>query len=158
MGPGEGGRTAPHSGCGRTYKRKSPVPVNQHFWLILLQVGKSSLVNSLLRKPILPTYKLSSSSVGPTTTTLPQEVTLDVSGKRIRFIDTPGLSWNTPEPTDECPGDINQIRARDILLRNKGRIDRLKDPTLAGLFSPHLPNQTILIVRNLSSCSHRLTI
>ena len=35
------------------------------------------------------------------------------------FIDTPGLSW---QPSDETH------RAQDILLRNKGRIDRLKDP------------------------------
>ena len=104
---------------------------------LYVQVGKSSVINSLLRKPVLPTYKLSSTSRGPTTTTLPHEVTLESSGKQIRLIDTPGLAWNPPEAPEGSPEDIDAIRARDILLRNRGRIDRLKDPALAGS-SPHL--------------------
>ncbi|EED81127.1 predicted protein [Postia placenta Mad-698-R] len=99
------------------------------------QVGKSSFVNSLLGKAALPTYKLSSSSPdGPTTTIYPQEVSLDVDGKQVRLIDTPGLAW---QAVDESPGVRERSRARDILTRSRGRIERLKDPAsvLAELVS-----------------------
>ncbi|KAK7471123.1 hypothetical protein VKT23_002537 [Stygiomarasmius scandens] len=87
-------------------------------------VGKSSFVNSLLKKTSLPVYSLSSKSQGPSTTTLPHDVTLDLAEKKIRIIDTPGLIWQV----DKTASDAEEARARDILLRNKGRIDRLKDP------------------------------
>ena len=100
-----------------------------------VQAGKSSLINSLLGKTVLPIYTLSSSSLAPTTTTLPQEVTLDASGKQIRFIDTPGLSWQAP--LSEQIDEQDSLRARHILLRNKGRIDRLKDPIFACESPPY---------------------
>lgn len=75
---------------------------------------------------MLPVYQPSSSSLGPTTTTLPQEVTLEASGSKIRVIDTPGLSWLAAE--DQTPDERDTLRTRDILLRNKGRIDKMKDP------------------------------
>ncbi|KAJ7590770.1 hypothetical protein C8J56DRAFT_1024574 [Mycena floridula] len=84
-------------------------------------VGKSSFINSLSRKAALPTYTLSTSSRGPTTTERPQQITVESNGKQICLIDTPGLSWQNDE--------IYAVRARDILMRNKGRIDRMKDPT-----------------------------
>ncbi|TFK35009.1 hypothetical protein BDQ12DRAFT_635436 [Crucibulum laeve] len=86
--------------------------------------GKSAFINSILRKAALPVYSLASSSRGPTTTALPQEVALEAGKKDILFIDTPGLSW----ATDDEAENLDEIRARDILLRSKGRIDRLKDP------------------------------
>jgi nuclear GTP-binding protein len=55
-----------------------------------------------------------------------------VSGKQIRLIDTPGLSWKAS--SDESTDEHDLLRARDILLRNKGRIDRLKDPAFACSF------------------------
>lgn len=94
--------------------------------------GKSSLINSLLRKTALPVYQLSSSTSkdGPTTTTHAQEITLEVEGKQIRVIDTPGYSWeHVPEQSAES---IQAIRARYILVRNKGRVERLKDPEPVG--------------------------
>lgn len=101
------------------------------FW----QVGKSSLINSLLKRAALPVYTLASSSRGPTTTELPQEVTLEFEGQKIHFIDTPGLSFISKSEDDEEDDEddvdstvLEQYRARDILLRSKGRIDRLKDP------------------------------
>ncbi|KDQ65029.1 hypothetical protein JAAARDRAFT_167869 [Jaapia argillacea MUCL 33604] len=94
----------------------------------LVNSGKSAFVNSLLRKQVLPLYQLSTSSPqnGPTTTTSAQEVTLDVDGKSIRLIDTPGLAWAAVE--DQPEAELHKARVRDILIRNKGRIDRLKDP------------------------------
>ncbi|KIM42789.1 hypothetical protein M413DRAFT_123683 [Hebeloma cylindrosporum] len=100
-------------------------------------VGKSSLINSLLKRATLPVYTLASSSRGPTTTELPQEVTLEFEDQKILFVDTPGLSFiskgGDEEDNEEGEGRVDDTvleehRARDILLRSKGRIDSLKDP------------------------------
>ncbi|KAI5124889.1 hypothetical protein M0805_007318 [Coniferiporia weirii] len=88
--------------------------------------GKSSLINSLLRKSISPIYKLATTSMGPSTTERPLEVTLEHDGKQIHFIDTPALTWETPADLDGS--SASKLRAKDMLLRNKGRIDRAKDP------------------------------
>ena len=87
------------------------------------------MINSLLKQAALPIYTLASSSRGPSTTEIPQEVTLEVDSQKIVLIDTPGLSFVSDE--DAAAGDqstLEEFRARDILLRSKGRIDRLKDP------------------------------
>ncbi|TFK74472.1 hypothetical protein BDN72DRAFT_833399 [Pluteus cervinus] len=89
----------------------------------LTNVGKSAFTNSLVRQGALPIYLLATSSPSPSTTGLCQEVNLDLDGRTVRIIDTPGLLWENAEgPKDAL------VRARDILLRNKGRIDKLKDP------------------------------
>ncbi|KAI0069108.1 hypothetical protein BV25DRAFT_1845130 [Artomyces pyxidatus] len=93
----------------------------------LTNAGKSSFINSLLRQNTLPIYTASSPSRGPTTTTHAQEVTLD----SIKFIDTPGLSWDYSKVSNEDPEEARRIRTQDILLRNKGRVDKLKDPAPA---------------------------
>lgn len=46
------------------------------------------------------------------------------------LIDTPALSWGAAEDIDE--DEVIQQRARDVLVRNKGRIDRAKDPITPG--------------------------
>lgn len=56
----------------------------------------------------------------------PQEVVVKVTGKSIRLIDTPGLLWEYPE--DASKEDAAILKARDILLRSRGRIDHLKVP------------------------------
>ncbi|KAG5645776.1 hypothetical protein DXG03_005313 [Asterophora parasitica] len=88
-------------------------------------VGKSSFINSLVQSKALPVYTVETSSRGPTTTELPQELLVEAGGKQIRLIDTPGLAWRA----DEEEENSETVRARDILSRSKGRIDRLKDPT-----------------------------
>lgn len=86
-------------------------------------------MNSLLRKDALPVYTLSTASRNPTTTVLPQEVVMEVEGSSICFNDTPGLTWSG--------GSVEEsLRVRDILLRSRGRIDRLKDPLPVGMSSP----------------------
>ena len=68
----------------------------------------------------------------------PQEVVVKAAGKSIRLIDTPGLFWEYPE--DASKEDAAILKARDILLRSRGRIDHLKVP---------LPPRT---------CSHCFTV
>ncbi|KAI0303086.1 GNL3L/Grn1 putative GTPase-domain-containing protein [Russula brevipes] len=63
--------------------------------------GKSAFINSLARKAIL-------------------------DGKPVVFIDTPGLFWQHSE--EASPEERTRRRALDVLLRSKGRVDRLKDP------------------------------
>lgn len=109
---------------------------HSHNWLLvdkyMTQVGKSSFINSLLRNATLPTYKLSAAADSPTTTVYPQETSLEIEGKTVRLIDTPGLAWQAPA---ELPADeLERIRAKDILQRNRGRVERLKDPAPVGEF------------------------
>lgn len=94
----------------------------------LTNSGKSAFINSLARKSTLDVYSPSSSTTdhNPTTTPHALEVTLELNGVSILFIDTPGLVW---QPSEEVPPEERERRrAHDVLLRNKGRIDRLKDP------------------------------
>jgi ribosome biogenesis GTPase A len=56
----------------------------------------------------------------------PQEVAVAAAGRFIRLIDTPGLFWEYPEDASE--EDAVTLKARDVLLRSRGRIDHLKDP------------------------------
>ena len=113
-------------------------------------MGKSSLINSLVKRAALPIYTLTSSSRGPFTTEVPQEVTLEVDSQKIVLIDTPGFSFVADESTS-----AGEFRARDILLRSKGRIDRLKDPNPPGTYYI-----SILLINNTefndneNSCSH----
>ena len=97
-----------------------------HILKPLLQSGKSAFINSLARKSTLDVYAPSSSANSPTTTPYALEVTLEFGGKPVVFIDTPGLTWQHSE--DASTEDRARYRARDVLLRNKGRIDHLKDP------------------------------
>ncbi|EIW62162.1 P-loop containing nucleoside triphosphate hydrolase protein [Trametes versicolor FP-101664 SS1] len=112
-------------------------------------VGKSAVVNSLLRKAVLQTYKLTSTPPEtPTTTTHPQEVMLELEGKSVRLIDTPGLSWHPSEDASE--EEFVQARARDVLLRNRGHIERLKDPAhvMSGLVS-RATREDLMLLYNL---------
>ncbi|THH14866.1 hypothetical protein EW146_g5518 [Bondarzewia mesenterica] len=90
--------------------------------------GKSSFINSLVRKSVFPIYS-SSSRQAPTTTPYAQETTIEAGGKVIKLIDTPGLSWQSV--SEQSPEDAERARAQDILLRSRGRVDRLKDPAPA---------------------------
>ncbi|KAI0786475.1 P-loop containing nucleoside triphosphate hydrolase protein [Abortiporus biennis] len=89
--------------------------------------GKSSVVNSLSRGNALPVYKLSSTHTdAPTTTPYAQEISLEVDGHQLRIIDTPGWSWVPSVGSSNTDAEV--VRARDILLRSRGKVERLKDP------------------------------
>lgn len=101
----------------------------------LPQSGKSAVINSLARADLLPIYNNNSaiSAKGPYTTTSASELVLefpDKKGDKVRLIDTPGLEYVRAEGVEEQ--EMEMTRARDILLRSRGRIDRLKDPLFAG--------------------------
>jgi hypothetical protein len=121
------------------------------------QAGKSSFVNSLLRKSTFAVYNPTSSSPGPNTTIYPQEITIEAGGSKIRVIDTPGISWNRSNNDNQNLANEDVTRTRDILLRNKGRIDRLKDPTTPGLYSTYTQVLTTL-TRECHSCPYCFTI
>lgn len=96
--------------------------------------GKSAIINSLLGASVLPVYDPHSSEAAklPYTTTVAQEVVASIpssGSSKVRFIDTPGLEFEREEFTDS--GERQASRARDILLRCRGRIERLKDPMFA---------------------------
>ncbi|KAG2127723.1 P-loop containing nucleoside triphosphate hydrolase protein [Suillus bovinus] len=96
--------------------------------------GKSAVINSLARAHLLPIYNLNSatSAKGPYTTTSASELVLefpDKKGAKVRLIDTPGLQYVRAEDIEEQEKEMT--RAKDILLRSRGRIDRLKDPLFA---------------------------
>lgn len=115
----------------------------------LTNVGKSSFINSLLEATTLSVYTLSSSSRGPSTTEFPQEVYLSSKeGKKIRFIDTPGFLW---ENNSENPPSM---RVKDMLLRNRGRIDRVKDPMpLIEYIVTHSSAEDLMLFYNLPAFS-----
>ncbi|EAU82462.2 GTP-binding protein [Coprinopsis cinerea okayama7 len=113
----------------------------------ITNVGKSSFINSLLKQSALPVYTQASASRGPTTTELPQEVTLESNGQSLRIIDTPGVSF-IYETDDGLSGSL--ARGRDILLRSRGRIDRLKDPSPPlDHITPRCNHEDLMLLYNL---------
>lgn len=93
-----------------------------------LQTGKSSIINSLAQKDTVPVYALSASAQAwDTTTTRAYEV--DVPQKNIILIDTPGLSFHNDKKHDE------DVKVRDILIRRRGRVDKVKEPIPPGVLT-----------------------
>ncbi|EIN10256.1 hypothetical protein PUNSTDRAFT_99645 [Punctularia strigosozonata HHB-11173 SS5] len=98
--------------------------------------GKSSFINSLLGRAALPIYRTPSASappLGPSTTLRPSRISLSLSrssssSSTISLIDTPGLVPSPPSPDTTTPESRDALRVRDVLLRARGRLDRLKDP------------------------------
>ncbi|WWD17903.1 hypothetical protein CI109_102348 [Kwoniella shandongensis] len=113
----------------------------------LPSVGKTSVLNSLLpagqRKhavaPVIPTANQAKSP--EPTTKAPVEVEVDVDGEKIRVIDTPG--WEYAEDDDEEEeeeekeddeevdltkwDELETRLAGDLLRRNLGRVDKVKE-------------------------------
>ncbi|KAF8592744.1 hypothetical protein K439DRAFT_1626085 [Ramaria rubella] len=92
----------------------------------LTNSGKSALVNSLARETIVPIYAPSSSiDAWTTTTTRAFEAQVEVRGHKINLIDTPGVTLQNEQEPDE------KFKIHDMLLRNRGRVDKVKDPVPA---------------------------
>lgn len=117
----------------------------------LPSVGKTSVLNSLLPSPRLvvaaPTPTMANAKHPEPTTKVPVEVRVDLGDVVVRVIDTPG--WEHAEDDDEDEDDDDEegnedeeglseeklakwdaLEARvagDMLRRNLGRVDRVKD-------------------------------
>ncbi|KAG9015772.1 hypothetical protein FRB93_012337 [Tulasnella sp. JGI-2019a] len=91
--------------------------------------GKSSVINSLIHKFLLPTYKVRSSDVSkaPTTTLYPRAVSnkLEIKGQPVVLIDTPGFTLSKPESFTDEEGASFAIK--EMLLRRRGRFERIRD-------------------------------
>lgn len=67
------------------------------------------------------------------------------------LIDTPGVSWQPrAEPKSE---EAQKFRAHDILVRSRGRVDKMKDPVPAGTLLRSSESKGF----NLSILPHRFT-
>ncbi|KDQ21078.1 hypothetical protein BOTBODRAFT_27080 [Botryobasidium botryosum FD-172 SS1] len=102
--------------------------------------GKSSVINSLLKSASLPIYKPSTMKEKSATTTLrPQPVILKHGALTITLVDTPGYVLASPE-TESGSGsggaakwsqEDEETRAKDMLLRVRGKIEKAKMPEVA---------------------------
>jgi nuclear GTP-binding protein len=120
-----------------------------------LQVGKSSVLNTLLESTRFPiaAYPPTSTQSKPTTTTPSSSIyTSPSSSTTIKFVDTPGWIFADVFPGDDDEEDaeekeeqedeteeeaemwevIEQNRIKDLLRRNIGRVERIKEPLPLG--------------------------
>lgn len=118
----------------------------------LPNVGKTSVLNSLLpakakHHETAPVLALNAASKNPQPTTkLPTENKVEYNGKTIRVIDTPGWDFADDEEEEEEEDEdeenedaeideeklkkwdqLEQTMTGDLLRRNLGRVDRIKD-------------------------------
>ncbi|WWC86220.1 uncharacterized protein L201_001093 [Kwoniella dendrophila CBS 6074] len=112
----------------------------------LPSVGKTSILNSLLspnqkKHDVAPYIPTSTSAKSPEPKTkAPVEVEIDVNGEKVRIIDTPGWEYaeeddSEVEEDDEEEEELNPEKwdaveaklAGDLLRRNLGRVDKVKD-------------------------------
>ncbi|KAI0316124.1 hypothetical protein OF83DRAFT_1128576 [Amylostereum chailletii] len=97
----------------------------------LANAGKSAFINSMLKKHTLPVYSPSAANQGPSTTPYAVSVELECDGQNVVLIDTPGLALSSDASYATRTEDSEKLRASDILLRNRGKIAKLKDPAFA---------------------------
>ncbi|WOO79019.1 Guanine nucleotide-binding protein-like 3 [Vanrija pseudolonga] len=134
-----------------TEKRKGKGKKEETLTVALLglpNVGKTSVLNTLLGREqfkTAPTVPTAAQAKTPTPTTL-HPIEVDVSlpgGQTVRVIDTPGWEFVEEDDEDEDEGDDEEdedededdekwdlLEARvagDLLRRNLGRVDRVKD-------------------------------
>jgi nuclear GTP-binding protein len=126
----------------------------------LPNVGKTSVLNSLLPAKVkhhetAPVLALNAASKNPQPTTkMPSETRIEHNGKGIRIIDTPGWDFadddedeeeDEDEEDDEEDAEVDEAKlakwtqmeatmTADLLRRNLGRVDRIKDIIPLGQF------------------------
>ncbi|KAG8807690.1 hypothetical protein FRC17_004318 [Serendipita sp. 399] len=117
-------------------------------------VGKSAFVNSLVGKSALPVYNPTGpkTAAGHSTTPYPQSIILSHKKRKFTLIDTPGLSFIPQAPS--TAEEIDQRVARDLLLRNRGNISKIKDPLPAALYIlSRASMEDLLMLYNLPAVS-----
>ena len=112
----------------------------------LPSVGKTSILNSFLppssrRHAVTPIVPTAHSAKHPApTTAAPVEVAVDIGeGRRVRMIDTPGWEYTEDEVDEEDDDaedrfkELEESLTADLLRRNLGRVDRVKDVLPLGM-------------------------
>ncbi|KZS97911.1 hypothetical protein SISNIDRAFT_481788 [Sistotremastrum niveocremeum HHB9708] len=90
--------------------------------------GKSSVVNSLARRAASPVYSLATLGEGHSSTPYPINVPITTSNHKISVIDTPGLAWEKQEEDESTGRELAMRRGHDVLMRSRGKIEKMKDP------------------------------
>lgn len=130
----------------QTEKNKSDESSLNVVFLGQPNVGKSAVINTLLGRPRLATAgTIPVSGIAAPTTKVPAELGVKVGENEVRLIDTPGWEFNPPdvegedeemdmgeEEDDEKWAILEGTVARDMLTRNLGRIDKVKDALPLG--------------------------
>lgn len=76
-----------------------------------------------------------------TTTLRPQPVSLEINdGITIRLVDTPGYVIAPPEGESgeekkRWSEEEEAVRAKDALLRSRGKVEKMKSPEIAGSYA-----------------------
>ncbi|WRT64125.1 uncharacterized protein IL334_001054 [Kwoniella shivajii] len=133
-------------------KAKEVIPVEPLVlaFMGLPSVGKTSILNSLLssthtKHAVAPYVPSAQSAKSPEPTTkAPVEVEIEVEGEKIRIIDTPGWEYADDEDEEEEEEEADETEeaaeelaqkwdlmetklAGDLLRRNLGRVDKVKE-------------------------------
>ena len=98
---------------------------------IIQQSGKSTLVNILSGSDSVPTYSRSKPTPGFSTTSHPLRVSITIDGHAVDIIDTPAIMRQLDNGDKDKEDGVSR-RTRDMLLRNRGQVDRVKDPLPAS--------------------------
>ncbi|KZV71396.1 hypothetical protein PENSPDRAFT_630282 [Peniophora sp. CONT] len=94
----------------------------------LTNSGKSSFINSLMGRSVLPTYSPTSTPAGPSMTPYAVSLSLTLDAHTIQLIDTPGLTFSSSVAIAQRTPLTESRRSADVLIRARGRLDKLHDP------------------------------
>jgi hypothetical protein len=99
-----------------------------------LQSGKSTIVNLLSGSDVVPVYQSNKGGSGFSTSKYPSRVDMKLEDLSVQLLDTPGVMRHRPASGSASSEELEAIRVRDILYRNRGQVHRLHDPLPPGLY------------------------
>ncbi|KAF8607903.1 hypothetical protein BDV93DRAFT_603659 [Ceratobasidium sp. AG-I] len=108
----------------------------------LTNSGKSTLLNSIISSPALPTYtpgiQQPKKATYASTTGGAQAISLTHAGRTLQFIDTPGLGYvqfNATRTKGKLSVDeVEMSKAKDLLVRNRGSFVHWKETDAAAAY------------------------